>query len=134
QAYAMFFALAANDRPRFDALLGWTERNLAAGDLRARLPAWLWGVSPAKQWTVLDDNSASDADVWMAYSLLEAGLAWKESRYTALGTALAQRIAREETANVPGFGAILIAGARGFRNGDAYRLNSSYLPLQLFLR
>ena len=31
QAYAMFFALVANDRARFDGLLRWTELNLAAG-------------------------------------------------------------------------------------------------------
>ena len=39
QAYAMFFALVANDRSRFDGLLRWTELNLAAGDLTAQLPA-----------------------------------------------------------------------------------------------
>src|SRR5215472_12121519 len=33
QAYAMFFALVADDRARFDGLLRWTEQNLASGDL-----------------------------------------------------------------------------------------------------
>src|SRR5262245_59484834 len=46
QAYSMFFALVANDRPRFDRLLQWTELNLASGDLAAHLPAWLWGRDP----------------------------------------------------------------------------------------
>jgi len=31
QAYAMFFALVANDRAQFDKLLNWTEANLAGG-------------------------------------------------------------------------------------------------------
>src|SRR5437867_513535 len=93
QAYAMFFALVANDRSRFDGLLRWTQTNLASGDLAAHLPAWSWGKESNTKWGVLDDNSASDADVWMAYTLLEAGGAWNESRYTWLGTALAKRIA-----------------------------------------
>jgi endo-1,4-beta-D-glucanase Y len=133
QAYAMFFALVANDRARFDGLLRWTELNLASGDLTARLPAWWWGRGPTNQWGVLDDNSASDADVWMAYTLLEAGDAWGESRYTRLGTSLAERIAAEEVVSIPGVGPVLLPAPKGFRTGESYRLNTSYMPLQLFI-
>ena len=66
QAYAMFFALVANDRSRFDALLRWTELNLAAGDLTAQLPAWLWGRDAGDRWGVLDANAASDATLGLA--------------------------------------------------------------------
>jgi endo-1,4-beta-D-glucanase Y len=134
QAYAMFFALVANDRPRFDALLGWTEKNLASGDLATHLPAWLWGRNRSNRWGVLDANSASDADVWMAYSLLEAGHAWNEPRYTALGRSLASLIVREEVFDIPGVGVVLMPAPKGFRHGDSYRLNVSYMPLQLFTR
>ena len=133
QAYAMFFALVANDRPRFDGLLRWTEVNLASGDLTSHLPAWAWGKGPNNKWGTIDSNSASDADVWIAYTLLQAGSAWKEPHYTWLGTALAKRIATEETAQIPGFGTVLLPGVSGFHNGDIYRLNASYVPLQLFL-
>ncbi len=133
QAYGMFFALVANDRPRFDGLLRWTQVNLAGGDLTEHLPAWSWGKTKNGTWGVLDSNSASDADVWMAYTLLEAGRAWKEPRYTWLGTALAKRIAAEETVRIPDFGTVLLPGPKGFRKGEVYRLNASYLPLQLFL-
>jgi len=134
QAYAMFFALVADDRPRFDGLLRWTETNLAAGDLKAHTPAWLWGRKPGNQWGVLDTNSAADADVWIAYTLLEAGRAWKDPRYTALGTALAKRIADEEVVQIPGFGAALLPAPKGFHHHDSYRLNASYVPLQLLIR
>lgn len=133
QAYAMFFALVANDRSRFDRLLHWTEANLASGDLTTHLPAWSWGKGPGGKWAVLDSNSASDADLWMAYTLLQAGKAWNEPHYTTLGTALAKTIAAEETVQLPGFGMMLIPGPKGFRDGDAYRLNASYLPVQLLL-
>ena len=79
QAYALFFALVDNDRPTFDRVLAWTQGNLAGGDLATHLPAWLWGKNQDGQWTVLDANSASDADTWMAYTLLEAGRLWKSS-------------------------------------------------------
>lgn len=132
QAYGMFFALMANDRSRFEGLLHWTELNLASGDLTTHLPAWSWGQDKDKKWVVLDSNSASDADVWMAYTLLEAGKAWNNAHYTWLGTALAKRIATEEVAQIPNLGAVLLPGSKGFHNGDVYRLNPSYLPLQIF--
>jgi endoglucanase len=134
QAYAMFFALVANDRARFDSLLRWTELNLAAGDLAAHLPAWLWGRRADRDWGVVDANSASDADVWMAYTLLEAGRAWKQPRYSELGARLAARIAADEVVDIPKVGTVLLPGAAGFHRGESYRLNASYLPLQLFLR
>jgi len=134
QAYAMFFALVANDRSRFDRLLGWAERNLGSGDLERSLPAWLWGRGANAQWGVLDPNSASDADLWMAYTLIEAGRAWNESRYETLGRALANRIATDEIVELPTFGSVLLPGAKGFQRADVYRLNPSYLPLQIFVR
>src|ERR1700756_450055 len=121
QAYGMFFALVANDRARFDGLLHWTEVNLAAGDLSAHLPTWLWGHGANNQWGVLDRNSAADADLWMAYTLLEAGKAWNEPRYTKLGTALAHRIAAEEVVQVPGLGATIAPGRTGFQHDSSYR-------------
>src|SRR3979411_394806 len=50
QAYAMFFALVANDRSRFAGLLEWTEKNLASDDLSRHLPAWLWGRDRNDHW------------------------------------------------------------------------------------
>lgn len=134
QAYGLFFSLVANDRPRFDGLLRWTERNLASGDLTARLPAWLWGCGKDNQWGVLDSNSAADADLWIAYVLLEAGEAWNEPRYTNVGLSLAHRIASQEVIQVPGLGTVLAPGPTGFQHGDSYRLNASYTPLQFVLR
>lgn len=134
QSYAMFFALVANDKTTFDLLLNWTENNLAKGDLTARLPAWLWGESQEKQWTILDDNSASDADLWIAYNLLEAGRLWKNRRYQVLGVSLLNHIAREEVVNVPDLGYILLPGKHGFVSKNSWKLNPSYQPPQLLAR
>ena len=134
QSYALFFALAANDRPAFDKLLRWTRDNLAGGDFSARLPAWQWGKRSDGQWGVMDDNSASDSDLWIAYNLLEAGRLWREPRYTALGKLLALRILREEVADLPGLGPTLLPGRYGFSKPDQTRLNPSYVPPQLVAR
>ncbi len=130
QSYALFFALVANDKTLFSRLLAWTQNNLARGSLAEHLPAWRWGKAKNGQWGVLDKNSASDADLWLAYTLIQAGRLWHEPRYTALGTLLAKRIALREVVTVPGFGAVLLPGKEGFHNKqDIYILNVSYLPL-----
>jgi len=132
QGYALFFALVADDRALFDRLLAWTEANLAKGDLKANLPAWKWGRDADGAWKALDENSASDADLWIAFDLLEAGRLWNEPRYTALGRALAAKVVERETADLPGLGPMLLPAPLGFQlDADTWRLNPSYLPLPL---
>ncbi len=133
QSYALFFALVANDRPTFSRLLAWTENNLAGGDLQARLPAWRWGQRQDHSWGILDSNSASDADVWLAYTLTEAGRLWQEPHYTAMARQLEQLIRQNEVVDIPGLGASLLPAPQGFHpQATQWRLNPSYLPLQVF--
>lgn len=135
QAYALFFALVANDRATFDKLLQWTEDNLAQGDLTAHLPAWLWGKKDDQSWGVVDANSAADADLWLAYTLGEAGRLWREPRFTAMSALLANRILRTEVAQAGNLGAVLMPGSWGFQvDANAWRLNPSYLPLFILKR
>lgn len=129
QAYGMFFSLVANDRGHFEKLLHWTEANLADGDLVSRLPAWSWGRTPDGAWKVIDPNPASDADLWISYTLIEAGRLWHDSRYDKLGREMASRIAQQEVVLVPGLGATLMGGPVGFHPSDqTWLVNPSYLP------
>ena len=134
QAYAMFFALAANDRARFDQVLGWTQANLAQGDLETHLPAWLWGKNKDGEWKTLDLNPASDADTWMSYTLIEAGRLWNQPHYTYLGRQMMAQIAKTEVVNLTGLGPMLLPGPTGFAHGATWTLNPSYLPLFIFVR
>jgi endoglucanase len=132
QSYALFFALVENDRAAFDTILQWTEQHLAQGDLTAHLPAWLWGRADDGQWKVLDANASSDADLWIAYALLEAGHAWHERSYTARGAVLAKRVLDEEAASIAGLGLTLLPGPVGFHPAaDVWRVNPSYSPPQV---
>jgi endoglucanase len=131
QSYALFFALVANDRETFAKVLQWTRNNLAGGDLSRTLPAWQWGRAEDGTWRVLDPNPASDSDVWIAYSLSEAGRVWCDESYAALARSVTARILREEVTFVPGLGPTLLPGPKGFVERQTWRLNASYVPIQL---
>ncbi|MDR3725112.1 MAG: cellulose synthase complex periplasmic endoglucanase BcsZ [Terracidiphilus sp.] len=134
EAYALFFSLVADDRATFDRVLAWSQANLAGGSLEMRLPAWKWGKSSDGPWKALDANPASDADVWMAYTLVEAGRLWNNPSYSYLGLRMAALIAKNEVVNLPGFGPMLIPGPAGFQKDNNWTLNPSYLPVFLFQR
>ena len=132
QAYALFFALVANDRKTFDTVLQWTENNLTQGDLTSRLPAWQWGLRDDGSWGVVDANAASDADLWIVYSLGEAGRLWGVQRFSSLSAAIAERMLREETVVINGLGRVLLPGPKGFQmSTNTWRLNPSYYPMQV---
>ncbi len=127
QSYALFFALVTNSQAHFETLLEWTETNLADGDLTANLPAWLWGQNEQGEWGVLDSNSASDADVILAYTLIQAGQLWEQPRYSALGRVLAAQILRKQSIRWQQR-LFLLPGQIGFvkSDPDQLKLNLSY--------
>jgi endo-1,4-beta-D-glucanase Y len=132
QSYALFFSLVANDRESFERVLKWTGDNMTKGGLTNQLPGWLWGRDKDQQWKQLDVNSASDSDLWIAYSLIQAARLWREPSLQALGEALRDRAVKEEVVTIPGLGVTLLPGGFGFHaSPEVYRLNPSYLPLQV---
>lgn len=133
QSYGLFLALVANDRARFDAILRWSSLNLAQGELGKRLPGWHWGKNADGSWGLKDANPASDADLFFAYSLLEAARLWREPTYDKLGRQILKRIAETEIADAGKGGKQLLPGPMGFDLGDGrYRIDPSYLPNFMF--
>ena len=133
QSYGLFFALVGNDRRHFETILKWTSDNLAAGRLGDRLPGWLWGRHPDGHWGVKDDNSASDADLWLAYTLLEASRLWNAPEYADTGRRLLRQIRAHEVADAKAAGPVLLAGAIGFAlDRGRFRIDPSYLPGFMF--
>ncbi len=139
QSYALFFALVAADRTAFGKILDWTENNLCGGDIARRLPAWLWGRTAGtgkspETWGVLDANNATDADMWIAYSLLEAGRLWNRPELTDKGRAILEQL-KALVRPVPQLGRLLLPAAQGFeKNGPVTVFNPSYLPTLLLRR
>ncbi|MEN5205032.1 cellulose synthase complex periplasmic endoglucanase BcsZ [Stenotrophomonas sp. TWI700] len=134
QSYALFFALVSNDQAQFDRILGWTVDNLAGGDMSKRLPAWLWGRDEAGRWRVLDDNPASDSDLWLAYTLIEAARLWRRPALLEVAKGMLAQVCEREIVDLPGLGPMLLPGAQGFVEEDYWRLNPSYLPMPLLRR
>lgn len=133
QSYALFFALVANRPQQFESLLKWTSANLADGELGAKLPGWLWGKRDDGGWGIKDRNAASDADLWIAYALLEAGRLWQMPRYTELGKQLLALVRKHEVVEAGKAGTLLLPGPVGFElSGERYRINPSYLPGFMF--
>jgi endoglucanase len=131
QSYAMFFALVANDPSGFDQLYHWTVSALANGDLQNNLPAWSWGRRADGTLGIKDSNSASDADLWIAYDLLQAGRLWKRHDYTVAGDALLKQIASREVSHNHAF-PVLLPAHDGFEHDNVIVTNASYMPLFLF--
>ena len=135
QSYGMFFALIANDPLTFEQMWQWAVNNLAGGNIQRNLPAWHWGKREDGSWGVLDDNSASDADLWFVYALLEAGQRWGNTQYLADARHLLSNIEQQEVVRMPGLGRMLLPGFRGFEQPDKlWVLNPSYLPLPVIRR
>lgn len=134
QSYALFFALVNNDQALFDRVLAWTQNNLAAGDMRQQLPAWLWGRDDQGRWRVLDSNPASDSDLWLAYALLEAARLWRRPALQAIADGMLAQVRAREIVQLPTLGPMLLPGPQGFVEDTATRLNPSYLPLPLLRR
>lgn len=130
QGYAMFFALVANDRGGFDRIYRWTVNNLADGDLKVNLPAWSWGRKQDGTLGVKDSNSASDADLWIAYDLLQAAKLWNNPEYVSVANELLNQIATREVSNRYIF-PILLPAHSGFEHEDSAVANTSYMPLFL---
>jgi endo-1,4-beta-D-glucanase Y len=131
QAYALFFALVGNDRSAFDLILGWTHDNLCTGKLDKVLPARQWGRARNGVWRVLDGNAAASADLWLAYSLGEAGRLWNKSRYANLAAQVAANIIQQEVTAIPRLGTVLLPGPQGFVSEHGWRLNPGNLPLSV---
>ena len=129
QSYGLFFALVAGDRQVFERIRRWTDDELAAGKLGEQLPGWLWALQDDGSWGLKDRNAAADADLWIAYSLLEAGRLWDEPRYRTQGRTLLASIAAREVVELDDGRALLLPAPYGFNLGDGrYRFNPSYLP------
>lgn len=130
QAYALFFSLVAGDQANFARILQWSDQHLAQNQLGRQLMAWLWhpnGTDGLGQ--VQDPNAATDADLWMAYSLTQAAQLWSAPDWDAQGQRLRQSVLEKAGADLPNLGPVLLPGIWGFDLSQGrWRLNPSYAP------
>lgn len=133
QGYAMLLSVAANDRPTFDRVWGWTRANLMVRD--DQLLAWRW--EPNRRPAVSDMNNASDGDILVAWALAEAGEFWNDMSYRASGRRIAVELARKLVMFKTKLGAILLPAVAGFHaddRPDGPVINLSYYVFPAFSR
>lgn len=119
QGWGLMAAMRADDREAFARILQWTRTVL--GRPSDRLSAWKFrpGVG------IEDGNSASDGDIFIAASLIQAGARWGDPGLTGQGVAVARDILRLLVRPV-GSLTVLMPGARGFERAGFVVVNPSY--------
>lgn len=116
QAYALLLAVGVHDEERFDRVWSWTRANLRRPD---GLLSWHW-----RDGAVVDDESASDADLDAARALVLAGQVFEEDRLVEDGTELGKAVLDHETVRL-GDGRLLLPGSWSDRRAP-YQVNPSY--------
>ena len=83
QSYTQLRAAWMNDKETFDQSWNWTKKNL--GRPSDGLFSWLYGVDESGKLGILSasggQNTATDADIDIAYSLILANRKWKDPSY-----------------------------------------------------
>ncbi|MDD3436349.1 MAG: glycosyl hydrolase family 8 [Candidatus Gastranaerophilales bacterium] len=121
QSYIMLQSLAVDDKPAFDLAWTWTKNNLQRSD---KLFAWLWGKNSEGKYKILDYNSASDADIDIAFALLIAYEQWGNYKYLEEAKTIICSIWDKETKKI-GSRLVLMPGVKQ-TSEEKIEINPSY--------
>lgn len=121
QSYMMLRSVAMENKKIFDLVYKWTKDNLQRKDY---LFAWLWGKSQNGEYKILDYNSASDADVDIAFSLLVAHHKWKDDKYLKEARLIIDSIWNNETKMVGNY--LILMPGFDQANSEKIEVNPSY--------
>lgn len=127
QSYMMLQCLIFNDEKTFNTVYKWTKENLQRSD---KLFSWLWGKGEKGEYKVLDYNSASDADVDIAFALVVANKKWHKQQYLKEAKLIITSIWDNEVRRV-GDHLVLMPGALQNKNAKI-EINPSYFAPYAF--
>ena len=125
QGFGMLFAVHYDDRPTFERLWQWTQKNLQVRD--DALLAWKWEA----QRGVTDRNNATDGDLLVAWALVRASEKWRVPEYGSAGKRIAQEV-RAKLVKRVAHGMVLVPGVEGFDKPDGLTINLSYWVFPAF--
>lgn len=135
QAYAMLRAVMIGDRDVFDRTLQWGENNLkrqSNGKPSDTLWAWKWGRNSQGEWTILDTNFASDADIDAITALILASRRWQHPEYLKLARIKLQDLWQLSVVAGEKKRYLLPGDAAAFQKQNMVQLNPSYLAPYAF--
>lgn len=127
QAYAMRRAIMMGDKITFDKTYNWAKYNLQHKN--DKLFAWLWGQkNPGQQreieYGVLDQNSASDADIEIAVCLIFAYDIWNQTSYIEDALPILNDVWNKETIEIKG--EIILTSGVNQNKTEIVEINPSY--------
>ena len=115
QGFSMLSAVYFDDKDNFDKLWNWTKNNLKIRN--DNLFSWKY-----KDNKVVDNNNATDADIFIAWALLKAYEKWGDKKYNFYYKLISEDIYNNLIYN----NGILLPGVEGFINNNIITLNLSY--------
>lgn len=127
QSYMLLRSVLSDDKPTFDLVYKWSVNNLKRPD---NLFAWLWGRNTFGQYKIIDDNSAADADVDIAFALILAYESWGNKVYLSDAIKIANSIWTNETKEINGK-RVLMPGVVQTQV-DKIEINPSYFSTYAF--
>lgn len=127
QSYMLLRSLIMNDRKTFDLVYAWSKNNLQRQD---SLFAWLWGKNSNGEYKILDTNSASDADVDIAFALILAYEKFNCTQYLQEAVSIIKSIWDKETKKIGNY-LVLMPGANQTTE-EKIEINPSYFSPYAF--
>lgn len=127
QSYMLLRSLVMDDKTTFDLVWKWTKDNLQRQDC---LFAWLWGKNSNNEYKILDENSASDADVDIAFALILAKEQWNEYQYLKEAGLIINSIWNNETKRIGNY-LVLMPGVKQ-TSEEKIEVNPSYFSPYAF--
>lgn len=127
QSYIMLRSVVSSDKKTFDLSYKWAKDNLQRSD---SLFAWLWGKNKDGKYMILDNNTASDADVDIAFSLLLAYEKWGNYNYLREALPIIISIWNNETRKVGNFLVLMPGVEQTF--SEQIEINPSYFSPYAF--
>lgn len=115
QAYALLVAVAVRDQDTFNRVWSWTQTHLLRSDGTL---SWRW-----LDGQVVDESSASDADLDTARALVLAGQVFADQALSTAGSTLGDAVLDVETVQTD-IGRILVSG--NWATTEPYAYNPSY--------
>ena len=127
QAYALMRAVWQDDQKTFDTVLDWTNENLRKEN---GLYAWQAPVEANEELDILAQDNATDADIDLAFALLQAGQTWQEESYTVQGQELLSAIWERNVIELAGN--LYVLASDNAERETGYLTNASYYSPAMF--
>lgn len=122
QSYMLLESCLSDDKKTFDLVYEWTKNNLQRND---KLFSWLWGKNKDGKYRVLNNNTASDADVDMAFALILAYEKWDDKTYLDEAKQIMNAIWDLETKHIGEY-LVLMPGVEQAHGEEKIEINPSY--------